>query len=87
MLVCCVLVVCVHLGVWVVGVCWWFVCLWWWCVLVGCVCVHVGVCVGVLVCVHVGVCVWVCVGDGQGGLACCGSQGRRVRHDLVTELN
>ena len=27
------------------------------------------------------------VGDGQGGLACCGSRGRRVRHDLVTELN
>ena len=27
------------------------------------------------------------VGDGQGGLACCGSWGRRVRHDWVTELN
>ena len=27
------------------------------------------------------------VGDGQGGLACCGSWGRRVRHDSVTELN
>ena len=27
------------------------------------------------------------VGDGQGGLVCCGSWGRRVRHDWVTELN
>ena len=28
------------------------------------------------------------VGDGQGGLACCGSWGhKRVRHDWVTELN
>ena len=27
------------------------------------------------------------VGDGQGGLACCGSWGRRVRHNWVTELN
>ena len=27
------------------------------------------------------------VGDGQGGLACCGSWGHRVRHDWVTELN
>ena len=27
------------------------------------------------------------VGDGQGGLACCGSWGRRVGHDWVTELN
>ena len=27
------------------------------------------------------------VGDGQGGLACCDSWGRRVRHDGVTELN
>ena len=27
------------------------------------------------------------VGDGQGGLACCGSWGRGVRHDWVTELN
>ena len=27
------------------------------------------------------------VGDGQGGLACCGSWGRKVRHDWVTELN
>ena len=26
-------------------------------------------------------------GDGQGGLACCDSWGRRVRHDWVTELN
>ena len=26
-------------------------------------------------------------GDGQGGLACCGSCGRRVRHDWATELN
>ena len=25
------------------------------------------------------------VGDGQGGLACCGSWGRRVRHDWATE--
>ena len=25
--------------------------------------------------------------DGQGGLACCGSWGRRVGHDWVTELN
>ena len=25
--------------------------------------------------------------DGQGGLACCDSWGRRVRHDWVTELN
>jgi len=27
------------------------------------------------------------VGDGQGGLACCSSWGRRVRHDRATELN
>ena len=27
------------------------------------------------------------VGDGQGGLACCGSWGRRVRYDWATELN
>ena len=27
------------------------------------------------------------VGDGQGGLACCDSLGRRVGHDWVTELN
>ena len=27
------------------------------------------------------------VGDGQGGLACCHSWGRRVRHDRATELN
>ena len=27
------------------------------------------------------------VGDGQGGLACCDSWGRKVRHDWVTELN
>ena len=27
------------------------------------------------------------VGDGQGGLACCGSWGHRVRHDWLTELN
>ena len=27
------------------------------------------------------------VGDGQGGLACCGSWGRRVRNDWATELN
>ena len=27
------------------------------------------------------------VGDGQGGLACCGSWGRRVGHDRATELN
>ena len=27
------------------------------------------------------------VGDEQGGLACCGSWGHRVRHNLVTELN
>ena len=27
------------------------------------------------------------VGDGQGGLACYGSWGRRVRHDWATELN
>ena len=27
------------------------------------------------------------VGDGQGGLACCDSWGRRVRHNWVTELN
>ena len=27
------------------------------------------------------------VGDGQGGLMCCGSWGRRVRHDWATELN
>ena len=27
------------------------------------------------------------VGDGQGGLACCGSWGGRVGYDLVTELN
>ena len=26
------------------------------------------------------------VGDGQGGLVCCGSRGRRVRHDWTTEL-
>ena len=26
------------------------------------------------------------VGDGQGGLACCGSWGRRVRHNWATEL-
>ena len=26
------------------------------------------------------------VGDGQGGLVCCGSQGRSVGHDWVTEL-
>ena len=26
------------------------------------------------------------VGDGQGGLVCCGSWGQRVRHDWVTEL-
>ena len=26
------------------------------------------------------------VGDGQGGLTCCGSWGRRVRHDWATEL-
>ena len=26
-------------------------------------------------------------GDGQGGLACCDSWGRRVRHDWATELN
>ena len=26
------------------------------------------------------------VGDGQGGLACCGSLGRRVGHDWATEL-
>ena len=26
------------------------------------------------------------VGDGQGGLACCDSWGRRVRHDWATEL-
>ena len=26
-------------------------------------------------------------GDGQGGLACCSSWGRRVRHNWVTELN
>ena len=26
------------------------------------------------------------VDDGQGGLACCGSWGRRVRHDWATEL-
>ena len=25
------------------------------------------------------------VGDGQGGLACCNTQGSRVGHDLVTE--
>ena len=25
------------------------------------------------------------VGDGQGGLACCSTQGSRVGHDLVTE--
>ena len=33
--------------------------------------------------------VWVSpgVGDGQGGLACCGSWGCRVRHDWATELN
>ena len=27
------------------------------------------------------------VGDGQGGLACCGSWGHRVRHDWMAELN
>ena len=27
------------------------------------------------------------VGDGQGGLVCCGSWGRRVRHDWATELH
>ena len=27
------------------------------------------------------------VGDGQGGLGCCDSWGRRVGHDWVTELN
>ena len=27
------------------------------------------------------------VGDGQGGLTCCGSWGRRVGHDWATELN
>ena len=27
------------------------------------------------------------VGDGQGGLECCGSWGHRVRHDWATELN
>ena len=27
------------------------------------------------------------VGDGQGGLVCCGSWGRRVRHDWATEMN
>ena len=27
------------------------------------------------------------VGDGQGGLACCSSWGRRVRHNWVTELD
>ena len=27
------------------------------------------------------------VGDGQGGLACCGSWGHRVGHDPATELN
>ena len=27
------------------------------------------------------------VGDGQGGLACCGSWGRRIRYDWATELN
>ena len=27
------------------------------------------------------------VGDGQGGLACCGSQGHRVGHSWATELN
>ena len=27
------------------------------------------------------------VGDGQGGLGCWGSRGRRVRHDWATELN
>ena len=27
------------------------------------------------------------VGDGQGGLACCNSWGRRIGHDWVTELN
>ena len=26
------------------------------------------------------------VGDGQGGLACCGSWGHRVGHNLATEL-
>ena len=27
------------------------------------------------------------VGDGQGGLVCCGSWGQKVRHDRATELN
>ena len=27
------------------------------------------------------------VGDGQGGLACCDSWGRRVGHDCAAELN
>ena len=27
------------------------------------------------------------IGDGQGGLACCGSWGRRVGHNWATELN
>ena len=27
------------------------------------------------------------VGDGQGGLVCCDSWGRRIRHDWVTEVN
>ena len=27
------------------------------------------------------------IGDGQGGLACCGSWGRRVGHDWATELS
>ena len=27
------------------------------------------------------------VGDGQGGLACCGSWGPRVGHDCATELD
>ena len=32
-------------------------------------------------------CLSVRIGDGQGGLACCNSWGRRVRHDWATELN
>ena len=27
------------------------------------------------------------VGEGQGGLVCCSSWGRRVEHDWATELN
>ena len=30
---------------------------------------------------------WFLLGDGQGGLVCCDSWGRRVRHDWATELN